>query len=804
MKMLLHDPAARWTEALPLGNGRLGAMVFGDPAASRFQLNEDSCWTGSPATAVGNRHDDRPVGGSEVLAPLRAALARGDRREATRLEQMLQRGYTQAYQPLADLVIEQAAAGPSAVSTRRILDLAAATASTRWTAPTGEPAEDRGPLATLETTETSWISAADQVLVIERRADHGDLGPLRLRLTSPQQDSATSVVDGALQLTARMAADVRREGKQERLVPDPAPGAAVTALVLARLEHDGTAEPGPDGTLRVDGATRLRIVLTAVTDSRGAQEVPHGDRDRLAAQAGIVLDAALARPAAELAARHVAAHRELWDRTAVRLVPSHAEEIEVVPLLARTAADGDSRLLAQLAAAYGRYLLISSSRPGTLPANLQGVWNQELLPPWHGDYTTNINVEMNYWPAEPAGLPECHEPLLDWLEDLARSGQRTARALYGLPGWTAHHNADRWAFTAPVGDGAFDPVWSMWPLAGAWLCWHVREHWDFSRDPAVLERFWPVLRGAAEFLEAWLVEIEPGVLGTSPSTSPENRFRTADGFETGLDVSTTADLAMLRDHFRTTLEAAAELGIEDPLLPRLRTALEQLPAERIDAHGRIAEWWQDHEEADPLHRHQTHLYSVLPGDAVTVADRELAAAATASLDARGPDSTGWSLAWRVGLRARLHDAEAAHRSLLAFLAPVEDPDAPGPHGRAGLYGNLFCAHPPFQIDGNLGITAAILEMIVQSHAGAIDLLPALPEGWAEGSVRGVRLRGAASLDLDWSGGALTRVVLRAASPAGRSTPDSQRTLVLRHRGRELAVELPGGAPVEVDPAALAR
>jgi len=754
MRIALRGSADRWTEALPLGNGRIGAMVHGDMAASRFQINEDSCWTGSPATSPGNRRDDRPRRGPEAIAEIRDALARGDHAAATRVEHGLQRGYSQAYQPLADLVLETSGSG-SEVATRRELDLAEAHTLTRWETPTGTVQEQ------------ALVSAPDQVLHLERSADGAPLDDIRVRLESPHPTGSSAVSAGALTLTVRLPSDiVRGPGKREHLEYDDGAGRAVQALLTVLLDHDGTATPDEDnGTVLVHGATRLRLVLAAATDSRGAAEVPHGDVTRLRAEATAAAGSALDLPPAELRERHVAAHRELWDRTRIELVEDSPAAVELPALQHLTAETGDTRLLAQLAAAYGRYLMISSSRPGTLPATLQGICNEKLLPPWHCDFTTNINLEMNYWPAEITGLPECREPLLTWLSELARSGERTARDLYGLPGWTAHHNSDRWAFSAPVGDGAFDPVWSMWPLAGAWLCRHVREAWEFSGDDEILRRMWPVLEGAARFLDAWLVEVGPGVLGTSPSTSPENRFRLPDGTVTGLTTSTTADLAMIRDHFRTTLDAAEVLGIEDPLLPRLRSALERIPTERVDPEGRISEWETDREDEDPHHRHQTHLYSVLPGDAITPEQPELADAARRSLEGRGAESTGWSLAWRVGLRARLGDGREAHHALRNFLAPIEDPDAPGPHGRAGLYANLFCAHPPFQIDGNFGITSAVYEMVVQSHGGLVRLLPALPAEWPEGRVLGVRLRGGLTLDLRWSRGEATELTM--SGPAGR-------------------------------------
>lgn len=748
----MNGPAARWTEAFPIGNGRIGAMVHADPVVSRFQLNEDSCWSGSPATAAGNRRDDAPQRGPEALAEIRSALARGDHEAATRAEHTLQRGYAQAYQPLADLTFE-AEPGACGANTKRVLDLSAAISTTRW----------EGRDQTVH--ERAFISAPDQVLSIERSAGGKPLSDVRVRLTTPHSTDLPAVTSGSLTLPVRMPSDIVRTGKREQLEYDSSPGAAVSAVLVVLLEHDGEArEQSEDGTVLVTGATWLRAAIAVATDSRGAEEVPHGDLARLGTSARTCAAAALAHSWEDLLARHRTAHRALWERTELTLVPDAPDLIELPDLQHRAAADGDTRLLAQVIVAYGRYLLISSSRAGSLPANLQGIWNDKLLPPWRSNYTTNINVEMNYWPAEIAGLPECHAPLLEWIRDLARSGERTATELYGLAGWTAHHNSDRWAFSRPVGDGAFDPVWSMWPLAGAWLCRHIREAWEFSRDDAALRESWPVLLGAARFLEAWLVETRSGELGVSPSTSPENRFRLPDGTTTGLTTSTTADLAMIRDHFRTTLLAARTLEIDDELLPRLRDALDRLPTERIDAEGRIAEWDVDQEDEDPHHRHQTHLYSVLPGDAILPEDEELAAAALRSLDGRGPVSTGWSLAWRVGLRARLGDTEGAHRSLRTFLAPLADPDAPGPSGPAGLYANLFCAHPPFQIDGNFGITAAVLEMVVQSHGDVVRLLPALPDLWRQGSVRGVRLRRNMTMDLAWRDGAATELSL--TGPAG--------------------------------------
>jgi alpha-L-fucosidase 2 len=733
MRILHQGRASRWTEALPLGNGRIGAMVFGDPARSRFQLNEETCWSGSPATAQGGLRT-ADVDGPSAVARMRDALATGDIDAANRAEFEMQMGFSQAYQPLGDLVIRSSDA--DAADVRRTLDLDEAIATTEWRTPTGR------------LRETSWVSAADDVLVVERAVVDGSPFDAEISLSSPHP---TAEHADPLQLFVRMPSGIARTEGGERPVYGEH---AVTALTAVRIEHDGAGEGGS-----VVGARRMRVVLAVATDARGMHDMPHGDRARLEREAAATLDAASGR---DLRIRHRDAHRALWDRTELTLAAPPAE-IDAVELLASTAHTGDSALLAQLAFAYGRYLLISSSRPGGLPANLQGIWNDKVLPPWHSNYTTNINLEMNYWPAEAVGLSECHEPLLTWIEELARAGAETASTLYRAPGWVVHHNSDPWGFSVPVGHGSFDPVWSMWPLGAAWLCRHFRERWQFTADPAEARRAWPTIRGAAEFLHAWLVD-DDGVRGTSPSTSPENRYRMPDGRVTGLSTSTTSDLAMIRDLFEGVREAADMLGIEDDFTRSLAEDLAALPREQIDAAGRVREWPGDPEGEDPHHRHQSHLYGVLPGETILPwRDDALARAAAFSLDERGPRSTGWSLAWRVGLRARLRDADAAHAALLTFLAPLADPDAPGPQGDAGLYANLFCAHPPFQIDGNFGVTAAITEMIVQSHGGRVAVLPALPAHWPSGRIRGVRVRGGGEVDLAWDGGRATRFELRAAA-----------------------------------------
>ncbi|MFO7634619.1 MAG: glycoside hydrolase family 95 protein, partial [Caldilinea sp.] len=622
------SPAATWVEALPVGNGRLGAMVFGGIERERLQLNEDTLWSGGP------RPGDNPTARA-VLPVVRDAIFAGRFVEADRLARQLQGTFTQSYMPLGDLLLTFDDIDAGAVTSyRRALSLDSAVATTSFV--------HDGATFTREV----FASAPHQAIYVRIGCDRPGKINLSLSASSKLQHTVTVDEQGTLQLSGRAPSHVEPSYRQfddpVRYDDEPAlMGMSFALHVRVLVEGSGRVEDasnaiGGEAVLRVHDADAVVLIMTAATSFAGFDRPPAlGDVDPHALAAA-ALESAVAQSYTQAISTHIADHQALFDRVHLDLGRGPTADLPTDERIRRYAAEPDPSLVTLLFQ-YGRYLLIASSRPGTQPANLQGIWNDELRPPWSSNFTVNINTQMNYWPAEPTNLAECHTPLFGFIAELSANGRRTAQTNYGAAGWVAHHNADLWRQSAPAGDfGSGDPVWACWPMAGAWLCQHLWEHYVFGGDRDFLaERAYPLMKGAAEFAMDWLVEHE-GWLVTAPATSPENKFTTPDGQHAAVSAASTMDIALLHDLFTNCIEGAEVLDTDPDFRAKLRATRERLYPAHIGRHGQLQEWWQDWDDPDDHHRHVSHLFGLHPGRQITrTGTPDLFAAAQRSLELRG-------------------------------------------------------------------------------------------------------------------------------------------------------------------------
>jgi alpha-L-fucosidase 2 len=733
-----RQPASQWVEALPVGNGRLGAMVFGGVEAERLQLNEDTVW-------AGERRDRNNPEAAEGVKEVRRLLREGRIAEAQKVAEARILAVPRrlpSYQPLGDLRLRFAGDGDR-TDYRRELDLETAIVRVSYR------------LGKVRYTREVFASAVDGVMVMRFTADTP--GAIAFEATLDREADARTSVVGGDRVVLEGEALPHEKGSQERKV-----GARFRAEL--RVIPEGGRLHADDRAVKVDGADAVTLLVGAATSVRAQDLEQACERD---------LDAAAARGYARLRAAHVADHQALFRR--VRFVlGKDVDDLASLPTDERLARVRDAGTDLHLVATYfqfGRYLLIASSRPDSMPANLQGLWNESLTPPWGSKYTVNINTEMNYWLAEVGNLSELHEPLFDLIDVARPLGRETARAYYGARGFVIHHNTDVWGHAVPI-DGVPSGIW---PMGGAWLTLHLWDRYDFTRDRRFLAtRAYPVLKEAVQFLLDYIVDDGHGHLVTGPSLSPENRFLVPDGTIGSLAMGPTMDLQIAHSLFTRVIQASEILGVDEGFRRDVAAARARLPPMKVGRHGQLQEWQEDYEEKDPGHRHISHLFALHPGNQITLRGTpELARAARVALERRithGGGGTGWSRAWIVNFWARLEEGDLAHEHLLALL-------------RKSTLPNLFDNHPPFQIDGNFGGAAGIAEMLVQSHAGELQILPALPAAWPDGRVEGLRARGGLELDIAWAGGLASTVVLKP-SVGGRHRirpPRGQRVAEIRTR-----------------------
>lgn len=743
LKIWFQQPAKEWEEALPIGNGRLGGMVFGGVKKERIQLNEDTLWSGTPGQHINPE-------AIYYLETARKLIFEGKYKEAEKLIEEKMVGIDgEAYQPLGDLYIEHLF-DSDVTSYRRELNLVNGIAKTEYR------------IEDTKVTREAFVSFPHQLMVIHYETN--PTSPIHLKVyLDCLLKHEIDVVANQYILRGRAPSSVKVPGQLEY---NSDKTLCFEICVLPVMEN-GTVQESTDG-LKVHGRGEVTLYLSAKTNFVKFNQDPDPDLDKLTNWNRNCLQQCENLSYEEIKQTHIQDFSSLMRRTDIFLGNSETSALPTDERLVIYKKRKNDPELEALYFQYGRYLLVSSSRPGTQPVNLQGLWNHHVHPPWHCDYTTNINTEMNYWLAEKTNLSECHEPLFAMIEELSVTGNQAASKLYGARGWCVHHNVDLWRKATPSSGEA---SWAFWPLAGPWLVTHLWEHFKYTCDTEFLrEQAFPLMKGAAQFCLDWLIESPDGYLVTNPSTSPENKFLTAEFEPCSVSLASTMDISLIRHLFTICLEAGEILDVHDAFLQSIKEAKEKLPPLKINSEGIIQEWFYDFPESEPGHRHVSHLWGLYPGNEINwLHTPDLAKAAYRTIQKRvenGGGSIGWSCAWKMNLLARLKAGNEAHQFLQLMLANF-------------TYANLFNAHPPFQIDGNFGGASGIAEMLLQSHLGFIDLLPALPDHWQTGYVKGLKAEGGFTVDIYWKHGLLEKANIEA---------EAKQQLEIRYRDEPLLIK----------------